>query len=263
MAQHDEVGIISALLEYHGGKEKSLSERQYTVAVGAVTLNLVIVAGLITLSAAIATTGKILGSIAIVAFDLLAVWYICQKSRAYWDASAKRSEIEALLWRLLPENLAGVSAPNAISRQSVQNVSGYAVLAQGWKGSLAFVIAVVLTTLVATAALWLQDRLRSSAAPTQPAGQVALSEGGAVIPNRASSEWRGFYYSDLQAQRGKPISKEQLAKAPSFTTVQECVEWSRARVNSEPAAGFECAMNCRFLDVGSDVICQDSTTIMK
>jgi len=95
-----------------------------------------------------------------------------------------------------------------------------------------------------------------------PTGSGVSTESDGPAAARASVEWRGFYYPDLQAQQGKSISGEQLAAAPSFKTLQACVEWG-AQVNSVAKAGFECAVDCRFLDVGSDVICQDSTSIVR
>jgi hypothetical protein len=78
-----------------------------------------------------------------------------------------------------------------------------------------------------------------------------------------TTEWSGFVYSSLESQRGKAIDQDALRRAPTFDTVQQCVEWGRAQTVATPAAGFECATGCRVDQGIGEVVCRDSTRVMR
>lgn len=81
--------------------------------------------------------------------------------------------------------------------------------------------------------------------------------------SEVAADWRGFYYQDLESQRGKTIHADALAIAPTFHTVQECVDWGRDRTAAIPTSAFECASACRFDQGIAEVICRDSTRVMR
>ncbi len=99
-------------------------------------------------------------------------------------------------------------------------------------------------------------------------GILAGLQLGAIIgpPQHESpvaAEWRGFYYADVEAMRGVPIGRDKLAGARSFRTLQDCVQWGRAAVAGSSAAGFECSAGCRFDSALGEVICSDTTRVIR
>jgi len=145
-------------------RERALSERQYTVAVIVVTLNLAITAGLMTFPHALACPAKLLGVLAILTFNGFAIWYINQKADAYWTASDERARLKFQVMAIA--NPAGhesdptVSPAASAARASFGSTdAGASSLTRGWKGSLAFVVVVFITAIVAILVLLLQGQL--------------------------------------------------------------------------------------------------------
>ena len=75
-------------------------------------------------------------------------------------------------------------------------------------------------------------------------------------------EWRGFLYGNVEAARGAPVGADKLTAAPAFSTLQDCVKWGRS-VSTDSTAGFECSQGCRFNDAIGEVVCADSTRVMR
>jgi len=111
---------------------------------------------------------------------------------------------------------------------------------------LTWAIAVLTVLMAVLAAI----QLRSMLTPPTGVSEVA-------------ADWRGFYYQGFESQRGKAIHADALANAPKFRTVQECIDWGRDRTAAIPGSGFECASGCRFDQGIAEVVCRDSTRVMR
>ena len=155
---------LTTLFADLSARERALSERQYTVAVSLVTLNLAITAALITFPRTLTCPAKLLGVIAIWTFNLFAIWYINKKASAYWTVHDERTPLQAALMAIANPSgqeeaqEAGAVVPTVGSSSGSTNTGGSA-LTRGWMGSLAFVVAVLITAIVATIALLLQGQL--------------------------------------------------------------------------------------------------------
>ena len=98
----------------------------------------------------------------------------------------------------------------------------------------------------------------ASAVPSarQDAAPTVASTATAVI------EWQAFFYADIKAARGKPISLTDVNAAPKFKTLQSCMAWGNERGRQVAGSGFQCATGCEFNEIARDVICQDSSPIL-
>jgi hypothetical protein len=104
----------------------------------------------------------------------------------------------------------------------------------------------------------------TSTQASQTANPAALAQAVPpkdVMPPGSTEEWSALVYVDVQAQRLAVFNTDAMTQAPRFTTVQQCVEWGRSRVGSNPRSTFECGVGCRI--VGGGVVCRDKTGIMR
>lgn len=81
-------------------------------------------------------------------------------------------------------------------------------------------------------------------------------------PPAVVSEWRGFLYADMASITGVRIDANRLESAPIFRSLQDCVAWGRSIVAGSNA-GFECALGCALNQSVGEVVCRDSSRIIR
>jgi hypothetical protein len=89
-----------------------------------------------------------------------------------------------------------------------------------------------------------------------------LNSGVSVPVQALQQRWHGFYYPIADAARLSQTA-DQLAARPEFGELQTCIEWGRGRMKGQPQAAFECASGCRFDNAMKDVICKDTTRLIR
>jgi hypothetical protein len=92
---------------------------------------------------------------------------------------------------------------------------------------------------------------------------LSRSRGAPVVQSSSGTsptreEWRGFFYPDAESQN----ELNELALAPTFNTLQACVDWGKRQVRSAPSATFQCAVGCRPIQ-GGGAICHDKTALIR
>jgi len=92
------------------------------------------------------------------------------------------------------------------------------------------------------------------------------------IKSEPSIKWLGFYYKDAVYPSNQLSLQKMLDEAPSFSSIQACVNWGKELLAKNPAAGFECSYGCRYEEgvysegvgttVGEGIVCKDTTKMI-
>lgn len=183
--------IYLALFEHYADREQNASERQYVVTASVVTLNLVIITSLLTLNAKFTIWGKLFGTASIIVFNVVAIGYIYQKAKGYWNCYDERWEIEK-------EIRAGLKIPKLPDKEKKpeQPLGKWEVFCQFWaavffresnspiarggQGSVAFVRVILFTTFLVAASMFLQNSFLNG---NNSGTATAVKNGGNICCN--------------------------------------------------------------------------------
>lgn len=135
---------LKSLYEGQLGAIKTLSERSFSTTMQALTLNVVVVAGLMAGKVKLSIDGKIIGTFLIVIFNMFVALYLVSKSRAHHREKVKFVEVQNSLAEICDLSTVFIEHNNISFWKSFLGGTGI------------FIFCVVVTCLCSISAIWFQ-----------------------------------------------------------------------------------------------------------
>jgi len=136
-----ELDVLKILYEEKGRRLQFIAERSFKSTLQIITLNLLVLGGLIANKLTLSIEAKLLGSITITVFNAAMVLYIVIKGRGYIKEKSDFTTIEKALTE---------KSPSIIGRTYLNSSGGF------WTGSGIFAGVIIISCICTVLALWIK-----------------------------------------------------------------------------------------------------------
>jgi hypothetical protein len=143
-----DVEALSILFSNSVARLSSNSDRQFTITLQILSLNIAVLAGVAIYTGDAEVGLRIVVAIALLALNVAAVWYIIEKAGSYWESKSLTEECEAKLREITGLQPAEPRDEQQGDDHRASRDNKLWSLTRGSKGSLFFVLAIAISGIV-------------------------------------------------------------------------------------------------------------------